>query len=100
MSGSTDSALPQIVEKISNSGAHYIVPSLDCVHAFPQKDGRIKIVIDAHDPSHPRHGSAGSFVAVPPSWREREDLRREAYVAQQEAASKSNGSEATQEVSA
>ncbi|SGY66659.1 BQ5605_C004g02694 [Microbotryum silenes-dioicae] len=34
------------VEKISDSGAHYIVPSLDCVHAFPQKDGRIKIVID------------------------------------------------------
>ncbi|SCV72698.1 BQ2448_4235 [Microbotryum intermedium] len=34
------------VEKISDSGAHYIVPSLDCVHAFPQKDGRIKIVIE------------------------------------------------------
>jgi len=56
------------VEKINTQGAHYIVPSLDCVHAFPQPDGTIKIVIDAHPPSHPRHGSRGSFVAVAPDW--------------------------------
>lgn len=56
------------VEKINTHGAHYIVPSLDCVHAFPQPDGRIKIVIDAHPPTHPRHGSRGSFVAVAPDW--------------------------------
>lgn len=31
------------VEKIANCGAHYIVPSLDCVHAFPNKDGTIRI---------------------------------------------------------
>ncbi|KAL8280404.1 hypothetical protein RQP46_007052 [Phenoliferia psychrophenolica] len=54
------------VEKISHCGAHYIVPSLDCVHAFPNKDGSIRIVIDAHPPKHPRHGSKGSFVAVAP----------------------------------
>ncbi|KAK4056292.1 hypothetical protein OIO90_002736 [Microbotryomycetes sp. JL221] len=57
------------VEKISGSGAHYIVPSLECVHAFRKQDGGIKIVIDAHPPDHPRHGSRGSFVAVKPDWR-------------------------------
>lgn len=54
------------VEKISGYGAHYIVPSLECVHAFKKSDGGIKIVIDAHPPEHPRHGSRGSFVVVPP----------------------------------
>ncbi|KAM0792836.1 hypothetical protein ACM66B_002602 [Microbotryomycetes sp. NB124-2] len=57
------------VEKISGSGAHYIVPSLECVHAFRKPDGGIKIVIDAHPPDHPRHGSRGSFVAVRPDWK-------------------------------
>lgn len=32
-----------LVEKINDCGAHYIVPSLDCVHAYPQKDGTIRI---------------------------------------------------------
>jgi hypothetical protein len=45
-----------------------IVPSLDCVHAFPNKDGSIRIVIDAHPPKHPKHGSRGSFVAVAPDF--------------------------------
>ncbi|KAM0749757.1 HAD-like protein [Meredithblackwellia eburnea MCA 4105] len=54
------------VEKINNCGAHYIVPSLDCVHAFPNPDGTIRIVIDAHPPHHPKHGSRGSFTAVAP----------------------------------
>lgn len=57
------------VEKINNSGAHYIVPSLDCVFARRNKDGSIHITIDAHPPDHPRHGSRGSFVAVKPDWR-------------------------------
>ncbi|ORY90893.1 HAD-like domain-containing protein [Leucosporidium creatinivorum] len=56
------------VEKIANCGAHFIVPSLDCVHAFPNKDGSIRIVIDAHPPKHPKHGSRGSFVAVAPDF--------------------------------
>jgi hypothetical protein len=76
------------VEKISNCGAHYvsfrrrfalssslvltfvlflqIVPSLDCVYAFLNKDGSIRIVIDAHPPTHSKHGSRGSFIAVAP----------------------------------
>ncbi|GAA6000833.1 hypothetical protein JCM10207_004680 [Rhodosporidiobolus poonsookiae] len=57
------------VEKISNAGAHYIVPSLDCVHIRKNKDGSLRVTIDAHPPDHPRHGSRGSFVAVPPDWR-------------------------------
>ncbi|GAA5871110.1 hypothetical protein JCM16303_001692 [Sporobolomyces ruberrimus] len=56
------------VEKINSHGAHYIVPSLDCVFASRNKDGSIRITIDAHPPSHPRHGSRGSFVAVKPDW--------------------------------
>ncbi|PRQ77392.1 HAD-like domain-containing protein, partial [Rhodotorula toruloides] len=35
------------VEKINSQGAHYIVPSLDCVHARRNKDGTIHITIDA-----------------------------------------------------
>ncbi|KAK4698073.1 hypothetical protein P7C70_g8112, partial [Phenoliferia sp. Uapishka_3] len=54
------------VEKISNCGAHYIVPSLDCVHARTNKDGSVHITIDAHPPRHPSHGKPGSFVAVAP----------------------------------
>ncbi|GAA5925041.1 uncharacterized protein JCM15063_005798 [Sporobolomyces koalae] len=65
------------VEKINNSGAHYIVPSLDCVFARRNKDGSIHITIDAHPPDHPRHGSRGSFVAVKPDWRaEREAVKQ------------------------
>ncbi|KAI5476664.1 Haloacid dehalogenase-like hydrolase domain containing protein [Pseudohyphozyma bogoriensis] len=58
------------VEKISNCGAHYIVPSLDCVHARKNKDGSIHITIDAHPPNHPKHGSRGSpstSAQLPPS---------------------------------
>ncbi|GAA5850870.1 hypothetical protein JCM8547_009115 [Rhodosporidiobolus lusitaniae] len=69
------------VEKINGAGAHYIVPSLECVHVKKEKDGKIRITIDAHPPEHPRHGSRGSFVAVPPSWREM----------QRASASKANG---------
>ncbi|BGP00802.1 hypothetical protein RTBOTA2_002199 [Rhodotorula toruloides] len=61
------------VEKINSQGAHYIVPSLDCVHARRNKDGTIHITIDAHPPDHPRHGSRGSFVAVPPDWKQMVD---------------------------
>ncbi|GAA6030084.1 hypothetical protein JCM8097_009248 [Rhodosporidiobolus ruineniae] len=58
------------VEKIAGAGAHYIVPSLECVHIVPSKDKKsFKVIIDAHPPSHPRHGSRGSFVAVPPDWQ-------------------------------
>lgn len=38
-----DLTLVVTVEKISNCGAHYIVPSLDCIHAFPNPDGSIRI---------------------------------------------------------
>lgn len=31
------------VDKISHCGAHYIVPDLDCVHAFVNKDGSLRI---------------------------------------------------------
>jgi hypothetical protein len=54
------------VEKINNCGAHYIVPSLDCVHAFHTASGGIRIVIDAHPPSHVNHGKVGLHVAVAP----------------------------------
>lgn len=54
-----------------------VVPSLDCVHAFKKPDGGIKIVIDAHPPDHPRHGSRGSFVAVRPDWRNIEPKEQE-----------------------
>ncbi|GJN87861.1 hypothetical protein Rhopal_000816-T1 [Rhodotorula paludigena] len=59
------------VEKINSQGAHYVVPSLDCVHARRNPDGKtIRIIIDAHPTDHPRHGSRGSFTTVPPNWRE------------------------------
>ncbi|GAA6060302.1 hypothetical protein JCM10212_002943 [Sporobolomyces blumeae] len=77
------------VEKINNSGAHYIVPSLDCVFARRNKDGSIHITIDAHPPDHPRHGSRGSFVAVKPDWRE----AREAEKKKLDAANKVNDEE-------
>ncbi|GAA6047910.1 hypothetical protein JCM3770_006420 [Rhodotorula araucariae] len=64
------------VEKINTQGAHYIVPSLDCVHARRNKDGSIRIIIDAHPPDHPRHGSRGSFVSVAPNWREIQQEQR------------------------
>ncbi|TNY23957.1 HAD-like domain-containing protein [Rhodotorula diobovata] len=64
------------VEKINTQGAHYIVPSLDCVHARKNKDGSIRITIDAHPPDHPRHGSRGSFVSVAPNWREIQNEQR------------------------
>ncbi|GAA5982603.1 hypothetical protein JCM5350_002116 [Sporobolomyces pararoseus] len=65
------------VEKINNSGAHYIVPSLDCVFARRNKDGSIHITIDAHPPDHPRHGSRGSFVAVKPDWRAEREAQKQ-----------------------
>ncbi|GAA5893418.1 hypothetical protein JCM5296_004870 [Sporobolomyces johnsonii] len=65
------------VEKINSQGAHYIVPSLDCVFARKNKDGSIHITIDAHPPDHPRHGSRGSFVAVHPDWRKMQQEARE-----------------------
>lgn len=34
------------VEKINSQGAHYIVPSLDCVHVKRMPGGRLRVVID------------------------------------------------------
>lgn len=51
------------VEKISHCGAHYIVPSLDCVFTSVNPDGSIQITIDAHPPHHPKHASIGSHLA-------------------------------------
>lgn len=52
------------VEKINDVGAHYVVPSLDCVFARKNPDGTIQIIIDAHPFDHPNHGKKGSFVSV------------------------------------
>ncbi|GAA5964868.1 hypothetical protein JCM21900_006776 [Sporobolomyces salmonicolor] len=77
------------VEKINSQGAHYIVPSLDCVFARKNKDGSIHITIDAHPPDHPRHGSRGSFVAVHPDWREmQQEARQDRQNAVQQEAEK------------
>ncbi|GAA5896995.1 hypothetical protein JCM6882_007327 [Rhodosporidiobolus microsporus] len=72
------------VEKINSQGAHYIVPSLDCVHVRKNKDGSLRVIIDAHPPEHPRHGSRGSFVAVPPEWRKMQQERAAAKNAEAE----------------
>ncbi|BGP37185.1 hypothetical protein JCM10450v2_001093 [Rhodotorula kratochvilovae] len=83
------------VEKINTQGAHYIVPSLDCVHARRNKNGSIRITIDAHPPDHPRHGSRGSFVSVAPNWREiQQEQRAKKLAAINDAAGGSNGNAA------
>ncbi|BGP13265.1 hypothetical protein JCM10213_004965 [Rhodosporidiobolus nylandii] len=69
------------VEKISGAGAHYTVPSLECVHIKRNKDGSLRVIIDAHPVTHPKHGSRGSFVAVPPNWREIQSERRAQHAA-------------------
>lgn len=85
------------VEKINSQGAHYIVPSLDCVHVKRMPGGRLRVVIDAHPPNHPRHGSRGSFVAVPPDWQRMVDdtkAKRQAIAEAANAAADANGQEA------
>ncbi|GAA5860475.1 hypothetical protein JCM3774_000435 [Rhodotorula dairenensis] len=91
------------VEKINSQGAHYIVPSLDCVHVKRMPGGRLRVVIDAHPPDHPRHGSRGSFVAIPPDWQKMVSdtkEKRRAIAESAEAAAKidsnGNGKEAEQ----
>ncbi|POY73535.1 hypothetical protein BMF94_3472 [Rhodotorula taiwanensis] len=74
------------VEKINSQGAHYIVPSLDCVHIKRMPGNRLRVIIDAHPPEHPRHGSRGSFVAVPPDWQRMVDDTKAKRRAQVEAA--------------
>ncbi|BGP53210.1 hypothetical protein JCM8202v2_000769 [Rhodotorula sphaerocarpa] len=79
------------VEKINAHGAHYIVPSLDCVHIKRMPGHRLRVIIDAHPPNHPRHGSRGSFVAVPPDWQqmvEETKAKRRTQVEAAEAAAK------------
>ncbi|GAA5845199.1 hypothetical protein JCM11251_003711 [Rhodosporidiobolus azoricus] len=85
------------VEKINSQGAHYIVPSLECVHVRKNKDGSLRVIIDAHPPEHPRHGSRGSFVAVPPEWRKMQQERAAAINAASEGAPKAEGQVPRQE---
>ncbi|KEI37701.1 uncharacterized protein L969DRAFT_89669 [Mixia osmundae IAM 14324] len=32
--------------KIKDSGAHYLIPTIECIHITPMEDGRLKVVID------------------------------------------------------
>ncbi|GAA5979063.1 hypothetical protein JCM10908_002792 [Rhodotorula pacifica] len=84
------------VEKINSHGAHYIVPSLDCVHVKKMSGGRLRVIIDAHPPNHPRHGSRGSFVAVPPDWQQMVDDTKEKRRAIADAANAAADAESKQ----